>query len=66
MLRRIEELIDRVIAIGGSFYLPYRLHARLDQVEKGYLGVTWFIERKRYYDLHTLFRNAMWDAYFAT
>jgi len=66
MLRMTEALIDRVIAMGGSFYLPYRLHARRDQVEKAYPGVAWFSERKRYYDPHTLFRNAMWDAYFAT
>jgi FAD/FMN-containing dehydrogenase len=66
MRRMTEELIDRVIALGGSFYLPYRLHARRDQVEKAYPGVARFIERKRYYDPNTLFRNAMWDAYFAT
>jgi FAD/FMN-containing dehydrogenase len=59
-------LIERVIALGGSFYLPYRLHARRAQVEKAYPGVAWFMERKRYYDPHTLFRNAMWDAYCAT
>jgi FAD/FMN-containing dehydrogenase len=66
MLRMTEALIDRVLAIGGSFYLPYRLHARRDQVEKAYPGIERFIERKRYYDPNTLFRNAMWDAYFAT
>jgi FAD/FMN-containing dehydrogenase len=66
MQRMTEELIDRVIAFGGSFYLPYRLHARRDQVEKAYPGVARFIERKRCYDPNTLFRNAMWDAYFAT
>ena len=66
MWRMTEALIDRVIAIGGSFYLPHRLHARRDQVEQAYPGVVRFIERKRYYDPHTLFRNAMWDAYFAT
>ena len=66
MRRMTEELIDRVIALGGSFYLPYRLHARRDQVEKAYPGVARFIERKRYYDPNTLFRNAMWDTYFAT
>jgi FAD/FMN-containing dehydrogenase len=66
MWRMTEALIDRVIAIGGSFYLPYRLHARRDQVEQAYPGVVRFIERKRYYDPHTLFRNAMWDAYFST
>src|SRR5215510_7410523 len=66
MLRMTEALIGRVLAIGGSFYLPYRLHARRDQIETAYPGITRFIERKRYYDPHVLFRNAMWDTYFAT
>ena len=65
MLRMTEELIDRVIAIGGSFYLPYRLHARRDQVAKSYANLEKFVERKRHYDPHLLFRNAMWHGYFA-
>jgi FAD/FMN-containing dehydrogenase len=66
MLRITEALIDHVIALGGKFYLPYRLHARHDQVWKAYPKVAQFIERKRHYDPGLLFRNAMWDAYFAT
>ena len=65
MLELTERLIDRVVAIDGAFYLPYRLHARRDQVEKAYPDVAHFLERKRYYDPKLLFRNAMWDAYFA-
>ena len=65
MKRMTEALIERVIAIGGSFYLPYRLHARRDQVDKAYANVARFIERKRHYDPQLLFRNAMWDAYFS-
>jgi FAD/FMN-containing dehydrogenase len=66
MRRMTEALIDRVIAIGGSFYLPYRLHARRDQVEKAYPNVARFIERKRHYDPQLLFRHAMWQQYFAS
>jgi hypothetical protein len=65
MLRMAEELIDRVLAIGGSFYLPYRLHARRDQVEAAYPNARAFAERKRHYDPGLLFRNLMWSAYFA-
>jgi FAD binding domain len=36
MLTMTEALIDRVIALGGAFYLPYRLHARHDQVRAAY------------------------------
>jgi len=65
MRRMTEALIERVVAIGGSFYLPYRLHARRDQVAKAYPNVARFIERKRHYDPQLLLRNAMWQEYFA-
>lgn len=65
MMQTTEALIDRVTAIGGAFYLPYRLHARRDQVEKAYPQAAAFAAAKRHYDPGLLFRNAMWDAYFA-
>ena len=65
MLRTTEALIEMVGGIGGSFYLPYRLHARADQIEKIYPRVGRFVERKKHYDPGLLFRNLMWDMYFA-
>jgi len=65
MMQTTEALIERVTAIGGAFYLPYRLHARRDQIEKAYPKVASFVAAKRHYDPNLLFRNAMWDAYFA-
>jgi len=65
MMQTTEALIDRVTAIGGAFYLPYRLHARRDQVEKAYPAVSAFVAAKRRYDPQLRFRNAMWDTYFA-
>jgi FAD/FMN-containing dehydrogenase len=65
MLQLTEAMIDRMIAIGGCFYLPYRLHARRDQVERAYRNTARFVERKLHYDPGLLFRNAMWQAYFA-
>jgi FAD/FMN-containing dehydrogenase len=65
MMQTTEALIERITAIGGAFYLPYRLHARRDQVEKAYPKVASFVAAKRHYDPNLLFRNAMWDAYFA-
>lgn len=65
MIRVTEALSDRVVAIGGAFYLPYRLHARRDQVAATYPNAARFVERKRHYDPRLLFRNAMWQAYFA-
>ena len=56
-----RDLIERVIAIGGSFYLPYRLHARTDQFIRAYPAARDFAECKRRYDPGRLFRNALWD-----
>jgi FAD/FMN-containing dehydrogenase len=63
MLTMTEALIDRVIGLGGAFYLPYRLHARPDQVSAAYPRFDEFVERKRYYDPGLLFRNLMWSTY---
>ena len=60
-----EALIDRAIAHGGSFYLPYRLHARADQLDRAYPNLERFIAEKRHRDPRGLFRNTMWDRYFA-
>ncbi|WP_342633208.1 FAD-binding oxidoreductase [Microvirga flavescens] len=65
MMHMTEALIDLAIGLGGSFYLPYRLHARRDQVEAAYPRQGQFIDRKRHYDPGLLFRNLMWDEYFS-
>jgi FAD/FMN-containing dehydrogenase len=65
MLQMTELLIERIISIGGSFYLPYRLHARRDQVTAAYKNAQLFVDRKLNYDPNQVFRNAMWDTYFA-
>ncbi len=65
MLRLSEALIDLVGSLGGSFYLPYRLHARRDQLESQYPNLNRFLQRKAHYDPGLLFRNLMWDTYFA-
>jgi FAD/FMN-containing dehydrogenase len=64
MIATTRALIDLVRSIGGSFYLPYRLHARPDQLAAIYPRAGYFAERKRHYDPKLLFRNAMWDKYF--
>jgi FAD/FMN-containing dehydrogenase len=60
-----QALIDHAIRLGGSFYLPYRLHARRDQLDSAYPRLDAFLEAKRRHDPRTLFRNALWDHYFA-
>jgi FAD/FMN-containing dehydrogenase len=58
-----EKLIDQVLSVGGSFYLPYRLHATREQVRRAYPRIDEFIAAKRRTDPQTRFRNAMWDRY---
>lgn len=65
MRRTTERLIDHALACGGSFYLPYRLHARRDQVARAYPGLDAFLALKRRHDPAGLFRNRMWEAYWA-
>jgi hypothetical protein len=59
------KLIDRVLAQGGSYYLPYRLHARVDQLRAAYPRLDEFVAAKRRYDPQLRFRNALWDQYLA-
>jgi hypothetical protein len=59
----MQALIDRVLALGGSYYLPYRLHARSDQLRKAYPRIEEFVAKKRSYDPQLRFRNMMWEKY---
>lgn len=59
------QLIDAAGDADGSFYLPYRLHAKPEQLTKIYPQTDEFIARKRFYDPGLVFRNLMWDEYFA-
>ena len=59
------KLIDRTLAVGGSYYLPYRLHATREQLRAAYPRLDEFVTAKRRYDPQLRFRNALWDSYFA-
>jgi FAD/FMN-containing dehydrogenase len=63
MQRMTEELIDGVIAIGGTYYLPYRPHARQNQLAKAYARASEFADAKRAIDPDLLLRNNLWDSY---
>jgi FAD/FMN-containing dehydrogenase len=66
MAAMTERLIDAALDAGGSFYLPYRLHARREQVARAYPRLEEFIARKRHYDPGLLFQNALWTRYLAS
>ncbi len=63
MARMTAALIDRVIGLGGAYYLPYRLHARLDQFTASYPSAHDFVAAKRAADPGLVLRNALWDRY---
>lgn len=63
MARMTRRLIDHVIEIGGSYYLPYRPHAGVEQLGRAYPRIGEFVRRKLEADPGRLFRNAMWDRY---
>ena len=61
--RMTRRLIDRVLEIGGTYYLPYRPHATGDQFERAYPRAAEFAAAKRAVDRDLLLRNNLWDSY---
>ena len=65
MARMTAEMIEAVLAIGGSYYLPYRPHATVDQFRRCYGRTAEFTALKRQVDPGLRLRNALWDNYLA-
>lgn len=65
MARMTHHLIERVLSIGGSYYLPYRPHATIEQFKRAYPKAVAFAARKREIDKGLTFRNRFWDNYLA-
>lgn len=63
--RMTRALIDRIIAIGGTYYLPYRPHATQDQFLRAYPNAPDFAAAKRALDPALTLRNNLWDTYLA-
>ncbi len=59
-----RELIDAALALGGSYYLPYQLHATDEQFRRAYPRAAEFFALKRRVDPDYRFRNKLWDRYF--
>jgi FAD/FMN-containing dehydrogenase len=66
MARMTHALIERVLDIGGTYYLPYRPHASRHQLLRGYPRAADFAAAKRSVDPDLLLRNQLWDDYFAS
>jgi FAD/FMN-containing dehydrogenase len=65
MARMTQEMVEAVLAIGGSYYLPYRLHPTPGQFLRCYPRAAEFAALKRQVDPGLRFRNALWDNYLA-
>jgi FAD/FMN-containing dehydrogenase len=63
MARMTQEMVEAVLAIGGSYYLPYRLHPTPGQFLRCYPRAPEFAALKRRVDPGLRFRNALWDSY---
>jgi hypothetical protein len=63
MARMTRNLIDGITAIGGTYYLPYRPHATVEQFARAYPRAPEFAARKREIDPLLTFRGGLWDNY---
>jgi FAD/FMN-containing dehydrogenase len=61
-----RNLIDAAIAAGGTFYLPYRAHATIEQLGRGYPAWDAAIRAKDRYDPDGVFRDTFYDMYRST
>ncbi|MEL7405023.1 MAG: FAD-binding protein [Pseudomonadota bacterium] len=66
MLRMTQALIDGVIQLGGTYYLPYRPHANVRQMAQAYPRAAEFAAAKRALDPDLTFGNNLWDTYLST
>lgn len=57
-------MIDAALSVGGTYYLPYQLHATDDQLHRAYPGMVDYFAIKKRYDPHGKFTNALWDRYY--
>ncbi|MEH1857524.1 MAG: FAD-binding oxidoreductase [Nostoc sp.] len=58
-----QKLIEAALAVGGKYYLPYRLHATPEQFHRAYPQATKFFALKRKYDPDGIFQNYFYVKY---
>ncbi|WP_202984286.1 FAD-binding protein [Snodgrassella sp. ESL0253] len=58
-----RELIDAVLANGGSYFLPYQLHATPEQFQRAYPQAEQFFKLKARLDPENKFNNMLLDRY---
>ncbi|MDG1071343.1 MAG: hypothetical protein P8P32_07015, partial [Akkermansiaceae bacterium] len=55
--------IDVAHACRGRYYLPYRLHATLEQFHQAYPQASAFFTKKRLFDPKGIFDNKFYQTY---
>ncbi len=60
-----RQMIDQVLSVGGTYYLPYQLHATDEQLLRAYPGLIEYFEIKKQYDPSNKFTNKLWDKYYS-
>ncbi len=60
-----RELIDAALDSGGTYYLPYQVHATAAQFHCAYPRAHELFALKRRLDPHDRLRGALWDRYYA-
>lgn len=63
MEKLTRQLINEAIQLGGTYYLPYRLHATKEQMRTAYPMTDSFFGLKKKYDPNELFQNQFYKAY---
>lgn len=59
-----RRLVDAALAEGGSFYLPYQIHATPAQFLAAYPRAAEYFALKSLVDPDYKFRNRLWEAYY--
>lgn len=60
-----RELIDAALQSGGTYYLPYQVHATPEQFHRAYPRAQELFALKRRLDPDFRFRNVLWNTYYA-
>jgi FAD/FMN-containing dehydrogenase len=58
-----QEMIETALSMDGRYYLPYRLHATVDQFHRAYPQARDFFDRKREHDPTGIFSNRFYEKY---
>ncbi len=52
-----KAIIDEVIRLNGTFYLPYRLHYNINQLQKSYPSLLYWLQIKEKWDPDHIFSS---------